>query len=51
MEEELVDYFEDGKEVILNSVFNSRVNVLDIWKGSRNYREEINKAVGGFRLS
>ena len=47
MEEELVDYFEDGKEVILNSVFSSRVNLLDIWKGSRHYSKDINKGVGG----
>jgi hypothetical protein len=35
MEEELVDYYEEGEEVLLKSIFSSIDKLLEIWKGSR----------------
>jgi len=37
MEEELVDYLKEGKNVFLKSIFNTRDIALDSWKGSKAF--------------
>jgi len=37
MEEKLVDYLKEGKNVFLKSIFNTRDRVLESWKGFKAF--------------
>jgi hypothetical protein len=43
MEEELVNYVKDEEEAFKKSIFMSRDKLVEIWKGSRAFCEDINK--------
>jgi hypothetical protein len=41
MEEELVNFLEEGEEIILNSIFSTKDKLIHIWKETRAFNEEI----------
>ena len=39
MEEELVEFSEEGEELILNSIFSTKDKLIHMWKETREFKE------------